>query len=73
MVSVGIHDPKICEKAIRETRNHELAAIAAGETGTSAERLPHCECHYCKPKLWPADIEDQIDEYYEDHAGELMQ
>lgn len=61
----------ICKRAIKAERDHALSVIAMDDNparDTYGGKLPYCECPMCGPASWPDDIEDQLDEFYENNG-----
>lgn len=66
-----MYDPKICRQAIDAERGHALSAVASDNSpgrDSYMGKLPNCDCPSCEPGAWPANIQDQVDEYAENNS-----
>ena len=61
----------ICRRAIEAEQQHALSVISidnSPDRDSYMDKLPFCECPGCAPHMWPNDIEEQLDEFYENNG-----
>lgn len=66
-----MYNVEVCICAIEAERNHAMSVIAIDncpDRDTHMGKLTFCECSMCAPHLWPDDIEEQLDEFYEENG-----
>lgn len=66
-----MYNPETCRRAQEAEQNHALSAIASDTIPwrhAHGGRLPLCPCPDCDPDAWPADIQDQLDEFAENNG-----
>ena len=66
-----MYDPAFCQKALEAEFVHADTVIATDNNpdGDSyMAKLPFCECHHCRPDLWPKNIQEQLDEFMENNG-----
>ena len=66
-----MYNIEMCRRAMKAEQQHALHIISVdNDLGRDSYmgKLPFCECPGCAPRMWPDNIEEQLDEFYENNC-----